>query len=61
LAQEAGDWEHAKTSAAQLRVSESEAGELWWEAMQWRGRLATKVERNRIEKIVKVALQRGRM
>ena len=35
LAQEAGDWEQAKTYAGQLRVGESETGELWWEAMQW--------------------------
>lgn len=35
LAQEAGDWEQPKTYANQLRVSESETGELWWQAMQW--------------------------
>lgn len=35
LAQEAGKWQAAKQSAEQLRISESEAGELWWQAMQW--------------------------
>jgi hypothetical protein len=35
LAQEAGHWEQAKEFAAQLRISESETGELWWEAMKW--------------------------
>ena len=35
LAQEAGDWEHVRTFAAELKVSESETGELWWQAMQW--------------------------
>jgi EAL and modified HD-GYP domain-containing signal transduction protein len=35
LAREAGKWLAAKQSAAQLRISESEAGEIWWQAMQW--------------------------
>lgn len=35
LAQEAGDWDSARSLAAQLRISESEAGELWWQAMNW--------------------------
>ena len=35
LAQEAGKWEAAKQSADQLRISESETGEMWWHAMQW--------------------------
>jgi c-di-GMP-related signal transduction protein len=35
LAQEAGDWAKAKTSAVRLRVGESEVGEWWWQAMQW--------------------------
>ena len=35
LAQEAGEWEQAKDFAQQWRVSESEAGELWWTAMKW--------------------------
>jgi EAL and modified HD-GYP domain-containing signal transduction protein len=35
LAQEAGDWEHVRTYAAELKASESETGELWWQAMQW--------------------------
>jgi EAL and modified HD-GYP domain-containing signal transduction protein len=35
LAQEAGDWESARESAAHLRISESEVAELWWQAMKW--------------------------
>jgi c-di-GMP-related signal transduction protein len=35
LAKEAGHWEQAKEFAAQLRISESETGELWWGAMKW--------------------------
>jgi c-di-GMP-related signal transduction protein len=35
LAQEAGDWDSARSLAEQLRISESEAGELWWQAMRW--------------------------
>lgn len=35
LAQEAGDWQSARSLAAQLHISESEAGELWWQALQW--------------------------
>jgi EAL and modified HD-GYP domain-containing signal transduction protein len=35
LAQEAGDWAKAKTSAVHLRVGESEVGEWWWQATQW--------------------------
>jgi EAL and modified HD-GYP domain-containing signal transduction protein len=35
LAQEAGKWQAAKQSAERLRINESEAGELWWQAMQW--------------------------
>jgi c-di-GMP-related signal transduction protein len=35
LAQEAGKWDAAKQSADQLRISESETGEMWWQAMQW--------------------------
>jgi c-di-GMP-related signal transduction protein len=35
LAQEAGKWQAAKESAGKLRISESEAGEMWWQAMQW--------------------------
>lgn len=35
LAQETGDWGKAKASAGQLHISESEAGEMWWQAMQW--------------------------
>ena len=58
LAQEVGDWEHAKTYADQLRVSESETGELWWRQCSGRGRSATRPESHRFEKIVKAWLQR---
>jgi hypothetical protein len=35
LAQEASDWARAASCAATLRISESEVGELWWQAMGW--------------------------
>jgi len=35
LAQEAGAWAQARESAAELRISESEAGQLWWQALTW--------------------------
>lgn len=35
LAQEAGNWAAAQRFASELRVSESELGELWWQAMPW--------------------------
>jgi EAL and modified HD-GYP domain-containing signal transduction protein len=35
LAQEAGAWAQASASAAALRISESEAGQLWWQALTW--------------------------
>jgi c-di-GMP-related signal transduction protein len=35
IAQEAGKWEAAKQSAELLRITESEIGEMWWQAMQW--------------------------
>jgi c-di-GMP-related signal transduction protein len=35
LAQESGQWDQAKEFAQQLHISESETGELWWEAMKW--------------------------
>ena len=35
LAQQAGKCQAAKESAGWLLISESEAGELWWRAMQW--------------------------
>jgi c-di-GMP-related signal transduction protein len=35
LAQEAGNWTKAQTFATQLRVSESELGEMWWQSMHW--------------------------
>jgi hypothetical protein len=44
LAQEAGKWEAAKQSAEQLRISESEAGELWWQAMQWARQVSSTTE-----------------
>jgi c-di-GMP-related signal transduction protein len=40
LAQEAGNWEAARESAEQLRISESEVAALWWEAMQWARRVS---------------------
>jgi len=40
LAQEAGNWEAARESAGQLRISESEVAALWWEAMQWARRVS---------------------
>jgi EAL and modified HD-GYP domain-containing signal transduction protein len=41
VAQEAGDWERARKSAFVLRLSESETGELWWQAMQWARQVST--------------------
>ena len=41
LAQEAGDWQSARSLAAQLHISESEAGELWWQALQWAREVGT--------------------
>jgi EAL and modified HD-GYP domain-containing signal transduction protein len=35
LAQEAGAWSQVRESAAQLQISESEAGQLWWQALTW--------------------------
>jgi c-di-GMP phosphodiesterase len=35
LAQEAGNWAKAQTFATQLRVSESELGEMWWQSIHW--------------------------
>lgn len=35
LAQEAGNWTSVQSFANQLRVSESELGELWSQAMRW--------------------------
>ena len=35
IAQEAGAWEHARAAAARLHISESEAGEMWWQALTW--------------------------
>ncbi len=35
LAKESGRWEQAKEFAERLHISESETGELWWEAMKW--------------------------
>ena len=44
LAQEAGKWQAAKESAGQLHISESEVGELWWQAMQWARQLSSASE-----------------
>jgi EAL and modified HD-GYP domain-containing signal transduction protein len=44
LAQEAGKWEAAKQSAEQLHISESEAGEWWWQAMQWARQVSSTAE-----------------
>lgn len=44
LAQEAGKWQAAKQSAEQLRISESQAGELWWQAMQWARQVSSSSE-----------------
>ena len=41
LAQEAGDWPRARSLAAQLHISESEAGELWWQAPRWAREVGT--------------------
>lgn len=35
LAQESGEWEEARGLATQLRLTDEEASELWWQAMQW--------------------------
>jgi c-di-GMP-related signal transduction protein len=44
LAQEAGKWQAAKESAGLLRISGSEVGELWWQAMQWARRVSSAAE-----------------
>jgi hypothetical protein len=41
--QEAGKWQAAKESADKLRIGESEAGELWWQAMQWARQVSSNV------------------
>ena len=35
LAQESGEWEKATELARQLKVSEEEVADRWWQAMQW--------------------------
>jgi EAL and modified HD-GYP domain-containing signal transduction protein len=35
LAQESGEWEHVTELTGQLRLSEGDAGETWWEALTW--------------------------
>lgn len=35
LAEEAGNWERARECATLLHISESEAGDLWWQALRW--------------------------
>lgn len=41
IAQEAGDWEKARAVAARLHISESEAGEMWWQALTWARRVSS--------------------
>jgi c-di-GMP-related signal transduction protein len=41
LAQEAGKWQAAKESAERLHTTESETGEMWWQAMQWGRQVST--------------------
>jgi c-di-GMP-related signal transduction protein len=41
LAQEAGKWQAAKESAERLHITESETGEMWWQAMQWGRQVST--------------------
>jgi c-di-GMP-related signal transduction protein len=41
LAQEAGKWQPAKESAERLHITESETGEMWWQAMQWARQVST--------------------
>ena len=41
LAQEAGKWQPAKESAERLHITESETGEMWWQAMQWGRQVST--------------------
>jgi EAL and modified HD-GYP domain-containing signal transduction protein len=41
LAQEAGNWTTAQTFATKSRVSESELGEMWWQARQWARRVSS--------------------
>jgi c-di-GMP-related signal transduction protein len=35
LAQESGEWAHAAELSKQLKLSEGEAGDTWWEALTW--------------------------
>ena len=35
LAQESGEWSQASELAQQLKLSEAEIGETWWQAMTW--------------------------
>jgi len=41
LAQEAGKWQPARESAERLHITESETGEMWWQAMQWGRQVST--------------------
>ena len=41
LAQEAGKWQAARESAERLHITESETGEMWWQAMQWGRQVST--------------------
>ena len=47
IAQESGKWEAAKQAADQLRISESENGEMWWQAMQWGRQVSTATENDK--------------
>jgi c-di-GMP-related signal transduction protein len=38
LAQESGDWQHGAELARSLNLAESDVAEIYWQAMQWRGR-----------------------
>jgi c-di-GMP-related signal transduction protein len=35
LAQESGEWEHSTRLAAELKLTDEEVTEKWWQAMQW--------------------------
>jgi c-di-GMP-related signal transduction protein len=45
LAQESGDRGKTKASAAHLHIVESEAGEMWWQAMLWAGKVSNENKR----------------
>jgi EAL and modified HD-GYP domain-containing signal transduction protein len=35
LAQESGEWEQSKELAKQMKCTDEEVSEKWWQAMQW--------------------------